>query len=117
VSSCLSLVLSIVVLTARISLDGRHTPPLPDALPISIEQSGARTEIDVALVAPDADDAEVVRAIRVDQVHADVLTRARREEAGCVDRKSTRLNSSHVKISYADFCLKKKTTYSLLTMQ
>src|SRR5690606_40467091 len=25
-----------------------------------------------------------------------------------VDRKSTRLNSSHVKISYAVFCLKKK---------
>src|SRR5690606_40095096 len=30
------------------------------------------------------------------------------ERAG--DRKSTRLNSSHVKISYAVFCLKKKTT-------
>src|SRR5690606_41437314 len=29
-------------------------------------------------------------------------------EAGCSDRKSTRLNSSHVKISYAVFCLKKK---------
>src|SRR5690606_40117267 len=27
-----------------------------------------------------------------------------------VDRKSTRLNSSHVKISYAVFCLKKKIT-------
>src|SRR5690606_39452497 len=26
-----------------------------------------------------------------------------------LDRKSTRLNSSHVKISYADFCSKKKT--------
>src|SRR5690606_40686657 len=26
-----------------------------------------------------------------------------------LDRKSTRLNSSHVKISYAVFCLKKKT--------
>src|SRR5690606_39460258 len=26
----------------------------------------------------------------------------------CRDRKSTRLNSSHVKMSYADFCLKKK---------
>src|SRR5436309_9938683 len=26
----------------------------------------------------------------------------------CKDRKSTRLNSSHVKISYAVFCLKKK---------
>src|SRR5690606_41387620 len=28
--------------------------------------------------------------------------------AAAVDRKSTRLNSSHVKISYAVFCLKKK---------
>src|SRR5690606_39830422 len=27
------------------------------------------------------------------------------------DRKSTRLNSSHVKISYAVFCLKKKIKY------
>src|SRR5690606_26291576 len=35
-----------------------------------------------------------------DQAHAE----ARRK-----DRKSTRLNSSHVKISYAVFCLKKKT--------
>src|SRR5690349_22396931 len=31
------------------------------------------------------------------------------------DRKSTRLNSSHVEISYAVFCLKKKnTSYRLL---
>src|SRR3712207_7867799 len=30
-----------------------------------------------------------------------------------LDRKSTRLNSSHANISYAVFCLKKKTTYSL----
>src|SRR5690606_42157377 len=28
-----------------------------------------------------------------------------------IDRKSTRLNSSHVKISYAVFCLKKKNNY------
>src|SRR3989442_8858884 len=28
--------------------------------------------------------------------------------AGELDRKSTRLNSSHVRISYAVFCLKKK---------
>src|SRR5690554_7467226 len=31
-------------------------------------------------------------------------------EIGSKDRKSTRLNSSHVRISYAVFCLKKKTT-------
>src|SRR3989442_11055242 len=30
------------------------------------------------------------------------------QRAGQLDRKSTRLNSSHVRISYAVFCLKKK---------
>src|SRR5690606_30768149 len=30
------------------------------------------------------------------------------------NRKSTRLNSSHVKISYAAFCLKKKTTSAFM---
>src|SRR5690606_39792549 len=32
------------------------------------------------------------------------------DDAQRLDRKSTRLNSSHVKISYAVFCLKKKKT-------
>src|SRR2546430_9270150 len=32
-----------------------------------------------------------------------------------IDRKSTRLNSSHSQISYAVFCLKKKTQYDRLT--
>src|SRR2546430_11861677 len=31
-----------------------------------------------------------------------------------VDRKSTRLNSSHSQISYAVFCLKKKKKYNLV---
>src|SRR5699024_11494848 len=31
------------------------------------------------------------------------------DESYLIDRKSTRLNSSHVSISYAVFCLKKKT--------
>src|SRR5256885_5292671 len=35
-------------------------------------------------------------------------TRARLSQ---LDRKSTRLNSSHLVISYAVFCLKKKTTH------
>src|SRR5690554_3846135 len=34
----------------------------------------------------------------------------RLERARAEDRKSTRLNSSHVRISYAVFCLKKKKT-------
>src|SRR5690606_39374228 len=37
-----------------------------------------------------------------------LYTFADRDRAS-IDRKSTRLNSSHVKISYAVFCLKKKT--------
>src|SRR6266699_6188035 len=32
------------------------------------------------------------------------------------DRKSTRLNSSHVRISYAVFCLKKKKTSSIVVI-
>src|SRR5690606_39552929 len=36
------------------------------------------------------------------------LLKQRYAQNGQKDRKSTRLNSSHVKISYAVFCLKKK---------
>src|SRR2546427_9049156 len=37
------------------------------------------------------------------------------EEEGGIDRKSTRLNSSHSQISYAVFCLKKKKKYKRST--
>src|SRR5436305_7914270 len=37
--------------------------------------------------------------------------------AGARDRKSTRLNSSHVRISYAVFCLKKKNVQNRLTLK
>src|SRR5438876_7066636 len=36
------------------------------------------------------------------------VARQRRQREASVDRKSTRLNSSHPSISYAVFCLKKK---------
>src|SRR5947209_16799765 len=35
------------------------------------------------------------------------------DHLGILDRKSTRLNSSHANISYAVFCLKKKNTHRL----
>src|SRR5256885_9671800 len=35
---------------------------------------------------------------------------AMRQQSGSADRKSTRLNSSHLVISYAVFCLKKTNT-------
>src|SRR3712207_8189682 len=37
---------------------------------------------------------------------------AQLEQRRVVDRKSTRLNSSHANISYAVFCLKKKKKYT-----
>src|SRR5688572_31323258 len=45
--------------------------------------------------------------------HADRGGEERREVVA-VDRKSTRLNSSHSQISYAVFCLKKKTKTGLI---
>src|SRR5690349_22916916 len=36
---------------------------------------------------------------------------------GLLDRKSTRLNSSHVEISYAVFCLKKKKKKTIIIKQ
>src|SRR5436305_3164856 len=44
--------------------------------------------------------------------HSDVPAGTRRRRGHRPDRKSTRLNSSHVRISYAVFCLKKKKQYS-----
>src|SRR3712207_7202965 len=42
---------------------------------------------------------------------AESLLEGRFKSGDLVDRKSTRLNSSHANISYAVFCLKKKKTH------
>src|SRR3989442_11894956 len=46
------------------------------------------------------------QVLRLVDEHVPVRSRLAVERTG--DRKSTRLNSSHVRISYAVFCLKKK---------
>src|SRR5437773_8218209 len=43
------------------------------------------------------------------------VSRLARHRRGQADRKSTRLNSSHITISYAVFCLKKKSSYICLS--
>src|SRR5699024_11730312 len=58
----------------------------------------ARTERSDVLRRSEGEDHVLAVAVRAGQVPADVAQ----------DRKSTRLNSSHVSISYAVFCLKKK---------
>src|SRR3712207_7327948 len=55
------------------------------------------------------DEHEALRADAEEQDTTDVPAAA--------DRKSTRLNSSHANISYAVFCLKKKTTQTHIMPQ
>src|SRR5206468_10530254 len=97
---------------------GLHTLSLHDALPISprhhgftvlelLEQMVERAVADPARRALLArllgEEAHRLREQPQDRI-------ATREDLDCSrDRKSTRLNSSHDQISYAVFCLKKKT--------
>src|SRR3712207_9366983 len=76
-----------------------YTLSLHDALPILAEAMAA--DHDLALLALWAEPA---------MAHAAFLSGA--EGAVVLDRKSTRLNSSHANISYAVFCLKKKANRS-----
>src|SRR5690625_340341 len=97
---------------------GRHRdPPFVD-LRLDLDllhprQSGQPGQVDLVVeVADVADDgAGFERLQHLDADDASVP--GRRDDE---DRKSTRLNSSHVAISYAVFCLKKQTTPSLLGM-
>src|SRR5258705_707665 len=53
------------------------------------------------------------RVGELDLVSQDVLIEVARKLEGQLDRKSTRLNSSHLGISYAVFCLQKKKKKNL----
>src|SRR5437762_5681349 len=63
-------------------------------------------EISVGFVSPTHKDQEEASGLGLP---ASTVARARKIQQ--LDRKSTRLNSSHRCISYAVFCLKKKTLY------
>src|SRR5205807_5868376 len=94
------------------------TLSLHDALPISVAErlmmpvSSAGTDAagesleSRTTLTPEAESAAVARAFVTETL---LLWGAERVlESATLDRKSTRLNSSHLVISYAVFCLKKK---------
>src|SRR5207253_11479308 len=88
-----------------------YTLSLHDALPIWSERPGDADRDRRKLRA--TDDRRRARRARAEAGSADRSERRprlHRRVHGHRDRKSTRLNSSHVAISYAVFCLKKKTT-------
>src|SRR5690606_41954263 len=88
-----------------------HSPPLHDALPIFRELfSDPDTAHDFALTLLDQDTEALAEA----QAEVSLITQRLQQPLSVrLDRKSTRLNSSHVKISYAVFCLKKKKTQTI----
>src|SRR5690606_40123753 len=71
---------------------------LPDALPILSNREKLNEGLELMIDSP-----AVGWGVHVDRVTVDHQ-----------DRKRTRLNSSHVKISYAVFCLKKKNVVAVM---
>src|SRR5690606_2837403 len=88
----------IVPLRARISERLGHSGP-------TVSQTIGRMERDGLVVVEG--DRHLVLTVEGRRRALHVMRKHRLAER--LDRKSTRLNSSHVKISYAVFCLKKKT--------
>src|SRR3712207_7852195 len=85
-----------------------YTLSLHDALPISAPTTGRRdrrAELSACLPPPLS---RPSRSGVPDPPNSAGELRQNREDGHRVDRKSTRLNSSHANISYAVFCLKKK---------
>src|SRR3712207_8406399 len=88
-----------------------YTLSLHDALPISCRnelETGARNARDAT--APRCVGRTIQPGVRWPRFRRSSTGRPQR-----TDRKSTRLNSSHANISYAVFCLKKKTLYHSLS--
>src|SRR2546430_4013491 len=79
-----------------------YTLSLHDALPISVGEQAERQD------APQPVDS--VHGNRADGVVDAISVHG-------VDRKSTRLNSSHSQISYAVFCLKKKKNITIYVVE
>src|SRR2546421_12328094 len=90
-----------------------YTLSLHDALPISPRTAGPRISPAARVRRGERRTQHAERGASAERelLRAMLLNRARVEQIAekLGDRKSTRLNSSHDQISYAVFCLKKKT--------
>src|SRR5690606_41448874 len=94
-----------------------HTLSLHDALPIfkgktmvgeEIGINGALEQAGLEVVETDLGE-YIIQLAKEPPSHIIAPAVHKTRAQICQDRKSTRLNSSHVNISYAVFCLKKKT--------
>src|SRR5699024_12846004 len=103
------LVLAFCALSSAMMVGEIYSRSLHDALPICYRVMEKAKKVENP-------DGEIIRCKMTDDMvkssieilSAEVLEKKKSLEEE-EDRKSTRLNSSHVSISYAVFCLKKKT--------
>src|SRR5690554_7160411 len=103
------LTILVVVITLPVILDKtRHMEALPSdvpPMPEIPEWAEVKNEQRVRVELTDLASGEAAKALEPKQRQVVTEDTAPIET---IDRKSTRLNSSHVRISYAVFCLKKK---------
>src|SRR5262245_62478421 len=87
-----------------LSFPTRRSSDLKKSLPFGETPKG------ILIFAPDGHFAQIHVASDVPKIASNNRLTGTAEEYAAIDRKSTRLNSSHLGISYAVFCLKKKNT-------
>src|SRR6266498_4710582 len=81
----------------------RAAPALPRSVPTRIQIPAIKVDAPITPLGLDENG-----SVQVPPLDEPALTGWYQSGAAPGDRKSTRLNSSHVRISYAVFCLKKK---------
>src|SRR5437868_2223265 len=95
-----------------LSLESRRASNNTVVYKTAVALKEAGLGLKAATITPEgADDVGSPNRILREEIGGTVIVRTGRRIPG-VDRKSTRLNSSHVSISYAVFCLKKKKMHS-----
>src|SRR5690625_5826443 len=75
------------------------------ALQDSLEMIGIPTRVQTSIE---------MRQVAEPYIRRKAIRHLEKKRVVILDRKSTRLNSSHVAISYAVFCLKKKTEINMM---
>src|SRR5688572_32761847 len=94
------------ILVAVKNPDARSQPGVNKAIGIA-RSLGASVELFHSITTPVFLELEPLTGKTVAEIKREAL-QLRRKRLEKLDRKSTRLNSSHSQISYAVFCLKKK---------
>src|SRR5688500_19200477 len=86
-----------------------ETPPATTSPTPTASVDIKRTKLDISYASLSDQDVHKVSSKKILEGAITALNAEIKKTGGKGDRKSTRLNSSHLVISYAVFCLKKKT--------